>query len=533
MMVKGGGNLFGRKGLVRPLLLAGIMLCLFSCMKPQPALETNYIGPVRQETPGETAREESIQPVQTETGPMQVTVRDAILMTLENNRSLAVEKMNPEIRRAEEEIERALFDPVIGTVYSRYREKRDAAILTTNEKLTNEVDAGIGVSAYLPTGTGVEVGFSTEESWSDLYSDDLHASRLGVSVTQALLQGGGLGYNLAALRQARLQTRATEYELRGFAEALVADIEETYWDYALTQRQIAIYCESLNLAEKQKSETEEMIRIGSLAESELVAAEAEIALRREGLINARSTLEKTRLRLLRLLNPPGENPWRRDVVLLDQPVVPDARLDDVEAHVAVALRMRPDLNESRVQEKQGDLEVVKTKNGLLPKMDFFISLGKTGYAESFGSSVGNIDGDSYDITAGVTLAYPIINRDERARHRRSLITAQQRRESVKNLAQLVQVDVRSAYIEVMRAKEQLSATEATRKLQEEKVRVETEKFHVGKSTTLLVAQAHRDLLESRISETRAVANYLKALVELYRLEGSLLERRGIVSPGAM
>jgi len=47
----------------------------------------------------------------------------------------------------------------------------------------------------------------------------------------------------------------------------------------------------------------------------------------------------------------------------------------------------------------------------------------------------------------------------------------------------------------------------------------------------LVAQAQRDLLESQISETQAIANQLKALVELYRLEGSLLERRGIMAPG--
>lgn len=77
----------------------------------------------------------------------------------------------------------------------------------------------------------------------------------------------------------------------------------------------------------------------------------------------------------------------------------------------------------------------------------------------------------------------------------------------------------------------MTATAATRKYQEETVRSETEKFRVGKSTTLLVAQAERDLLVSRLAETQAVANHLKALVQLYRLDGSLLERRGIQAPG--
>ncbi|MEX1351807.1 MAG: hypothetical protein AB1Z31_29210, partial [Desulfobacterales bacterium] len=47
----------------------------------------------------------------------------------------------------------------------------------------------------------------------------------------------------------------------------------------------------------------------------------------------------------------------------------------------------------------------------------------------------------------------------------------------------------------------------------------------------LVAQAQRDLLVSRITEVRALANYLKALIDLYRQDGSLLERRSISAPG--
>jgi outer membrane protein TolC len=98
---------------------------------------------------------------------------------------------------------------------------------------------------------------------------------------------------------------------------------------------------------------------------------------------------------------------------------------------------------------------------------------------------------------------------------------------------LVEVDVRTAYLEIARSQEQVVATAATRKLQEEKLRVETEKFRLGKSTSLLVAQAQRDLVSSQLDEIQAVVNYLKAIVELYRLEGSLLERRGIAGPGAV
>ncbi len=465
-------------------------------------------------------------------GLLAITLQDAILLALENNRSLKVQRLGPSIKKAAEEDARSAFDPVISGVYSRSREKIDNDSSRPEEGMESGIDAQLGVSGYLPTGTDIALELSTNGSWSHLYSDELYETRLGLSVTQAILQGAGLGANLATLRQARLETEATRFELRGFAEALVAQVEETYWDYALTKRQVEIFMESLKLAQQQKSETLEMIKIGYLAESELAAAEAEIALRREGLINVRSSLEKTRLRLLRLINPPGSNLWQRHIVLLHQPVVPEVKLDDVEDHVEVAALMRPDLNQARLKVSQGGLEIVRTKDGLLPKMDVFISMGKTGYADSFGRSYSDLDDRSYDVGAGLILEYPLVNRQARSRYDASLLRHSQQKEALENLEQLVAVDVRVAYIEVNRAKEQIAATEATRAFQEEKARIEAEKFRVGKSTSLLVAQAQRDLLSSRIAEIEARINYLKALIELFRLEGSLLQRRGIEGPGS-
>ena len=65
----------------------------------------------------------------------------------------------------------------------------------------------------------------------------------------------------------------------GFAESLIARTEQAYWDYALARQQIEIVAVSLELAEQQLMETEERIKIGTLAEIELAAAKAEIALR--------------------------------------------------------------------------------------------------------------------------------------------------------------------------------------------------------------------------------------------------------------
>jgi outer membrane protein TolC len=520
--------------------LCALLLASVSCSMVEKRIDRTAGGPnvpadttvqMRME-PGEPSEETAARTMPP--GPLKVTVIEAILLCLENNRSLVVQRLNPSIQQTAEEQERAVFDPTIDAeVFAgRVKAERLARSGSDTEDFTNNtVDGIISLEQYFPTGTTVALEASSEMEDSSLYDSSFYSTRLGMTVTQALLQGYGTDVNLARLRQARLDTRLSEYELRGFTEFLVAEVERTYWDYALARRQIEIVDESLKVARQQLNETKQLIDVGRLAKAELAAVQAEVAAQEQALIEARANKESIRLQLLRLLNPAGSGIWQREVDLIYQPTLPEIKLEGVELHVAVSMRMRPILNEARLKILRDDLELVKTQNGLLPLMDLFITLGKSGYADSFGESISNIKKDSYDALAGVRFNYPIFNRDAEALHRRAKLKREQSQKALENLSQLVEVDVRTAYIEVNRTKQQIAASSATRMFDEEKLRSETEKLRVGKSTSFLVAQAQRDLLVSRIAEVRALANYLKALIDLYRLDGSLLERRRISAPG--
>ena len=467
-------------------------------------------------------------------GPLKITTTEAILLSLENNRSLVVERLNPSIRKTFEDTERALFDPQTNAEISagRVEGERLARSGAETENFTSDTgDASISLTQFFPTGTTVSLEGSTQIDDSSLYRDTFYWTRLGMSVNQAILRGYGKDVNLVRLRQARLDTRMSEYELRGFTQSLVAQVEQTYWDYALAGRQVEIFEESLKVARQQLNETRELIAVGRLAKSEMPAVQAEVAAQEQGLINARSDKETIRLQLLRLLNPPGQDLWGREVELIYQPTLPEVKLDEVESYVKVSMLMRPVLNEARLRVLRNDLEVVKTKNGLLPLMDLFITLGKSGYANSFGDSVGNMNGGDYDALVGIRFQYPFYNREAKSLHQRAVLTQDQAKKALENLSQLVEVDVRTGYIDVKRTKQQIAASSATRMFNEEKLRIETEKLRVGKSTSFLVAQAQRDVLVSRIAEVQAVANYIKALINLYQQDGSLLERRGIAAPG--
>jgi len=507
--------------------LAGGVLCLSAtaCVPPSRGLPDVYVGlPPVPAAANQLASKPRVVPP----GPLKLTVRDAELMGLEGNESLSVQRLNPRITKTGEDIQRAVFDPVLSADVSASASRSPAA--AGGHTVFHSFAAGLGISKFFPTGTTVDLNVDTTVS-SSTGTQRQYATGPTLTVTQALLRGIGVNVNLASLRQAEIDTRSSEYELRGFAETLLADIENTYWDYALAVRQIEIYESSLKLAEQQLSDTNERIRVGVLAETERAAAEANVALQQQGLIDARSSLKTTRLALLRLLNPGGGELWQREVALLDQPVVQNEDLGSVEQHVAVAMRMRPDLNQARLLIRRDDLELVKTKNGLLPVMNLFVTMGGTGYARSFGGSVENLDDRNYSASAGLSFEYALGNRNARAQHERAQLSRRQAADALRNTVQLAEVDVRSAFIEVNRSIEQVAATAASRKLQEETYRAETEKYRVGKSTSFLVAQAQRDLLSAQIAEVQAAVAHIKSLVSLYQLEGSLLERRGISAPG--
>jgi outer membrane protein TolC len=522
------------------LAVCGLILMSASCTLVEEQIDRTVGGP---NVPADTAVSMPLAPTAQPAevvartlppGPLKVTVSEAILLCLENNRALVVQRLNPSIQQTFEDQERAVFDPVMNAEVSagRVQGERLARSGSQTEDFTNDDAEGIiSLEQYFPTGTTVALEADTLMNDSSLYDEGFYESRLGMTVTQALLQGYGTEVNLAQLRQARLETRMSEYELRGFTESLVAEVESTYWDYALARRQIEIVEESLKVVRQQLNETEELIAVGRLAKAELAAVQAEVAAQEQALIEARANEASIHLQLLRLLNPSGPEIWQREVDLIHQPTLPEIKLEDVEQHVAVSMRLRPILNEARLEILRGELELVKTQNGLLPLMDLFITLGKSGYANSFGESIRNINRDNYDALAGVRFEYPIFNRDAKALHQRALLTREQAQDALANLSQLVEVDVRTAYIEVNRAKQQIAASSVTRMFNEEKLRTETEKLRVGKSTSFLVAQAQRDLLVSRIAEVQVLANYLKALIDLYRQDGSLLERRGISAPG--
>ncbi|MEQ9095551.1 MAG: TolC family protein [Phycisphaerales bacterium] len=467
-----------------------------------------------------------------EAGPLELSLERTVMLALARNPDLRVAELGPAVAGAFELVERGAFDPEVFAEASLGTEELVESARATGEQFpvrgdTREVIAGVRQS--LPSGTDVELSVSQDRIASNR-APTQESARVGLTVTQSLLRGFGPAANLARVRQAELETEASQYELRGFVEALLADAERAYWQYLLAGRRIAIFERSLEFARTQADEASQRVEVGVLPRSELAAFEVEVAVREQALIDARAEKATSRLELLRLvgaLGGRGADSIDREVIATTMPEAEAAPIDDVDDRVALARLIRPDLAESRLRLEQNRLEVIATRRGLLPRLDVFVALGKTGFADSFGQSVDNLSDETFDATVGVRFSQSLGRLVARGEQRAAMASRQQAAAAVANLEQLVSYDVRVALNEVERARQQISASATTRRLQARTAEAERDRFEAGAGTSLLVAQAQRDLLEAEIAEVAAVVEYRLALIDLYVAEGSLLDRRGI------
>jgi HAE1 family hydrophobic/amphiphilic exporter-1 len=98
---------------------------------------------------------------------------------------------------------------------------------------------------------------------------------------------------------------------------------------------------------------------------------------------------------------------------------------------------------------------------------------------------------------------------------------------VKQLHQQILIEVEDAVGTAQGNFQRVAATREARLAAEAAYDAEVKKLENGKSTSFNVLSLQNDLTTARSEEIRALADYNKALGELYFREGSILDKRRI------
>jgi OMF family outer membrane factor len=152
---------------------------------------------------------------------------------------------------------------------------------------------------------------------------------------------------------------------------------------------------------------------------------------------------------------------------------------------------------------------------------------------------------------GVTVSYPLGQSYEEAGMARARIEERQAEQRIASLRVRVGEAVRRAARQIRSTAERIDAARAGARLAQDRLDAETRRYEAGLSTTFLVTQAQRDLLQAQVNLLQTTLDYESALVnfeaiqhapplsagETVAVEGATIvllptpEPRGVFRPG--
>jgi len=207
-------------------------------------------------------------------------------------------------------------------------------------------------------------------------------------------------------------------------------------------------------------------------------------------------------------------------------------LPDVDAAVAKALTERYDVTRAGHELENAQATMKFLNNQRLPDVRLETSysgngLGGTQFLRSggfpglvtgtrsrgFGNALGQVFTNDYPTWSfGLTVSYPLGRSFEDASYVRADVERRQAAQKIASLRVQAAESVRRAGRQVHSTAERVEAARATAMLAEERLQSEQRRFDVGLSTTFLVTQAQRDLLEAQVNVLQTTLEYESALV---------------------
>ena len=469
---------------------------------------------------------------------IQLTLDDAVQRAIEHNPELAIVRLDTDAGAARVAESRGAFVPVISTSAGRSRNVTPPANALSGS-------AGLDVNDWFSTsGVKQRVPWSGG-TWSVSWDAARTTTNSPITSFNPYLQSGiTAAFSQPLLRDRRIDASRRQYivakrdrdnselRLREAVVQTVAAVKQAYWTLKAARANIGVQQQSLDLAQELVRQNHIRVDAGQAPPLDLVQAQAEVAQRKESLIQARTTAEDAEDRLRRMIMDPSDRSfWAVRLDPVDAPPVPGV-LPDADEAVAKALDGRLDLERAT-----NDLENAKTNvaffgNQRLPDVRLEASYRGSGLggtqllrtgdfpgvvtgsrATGFADALGQAFAADYPTwSLGVTVSYPLGRSYEEASLAHAEIERQQAAQRMASLRLDTAETVRRAARQVRSTAERVEAARASATLAEQRYNDEQRRYEVGLSTTFLVTQAQRDLLQARVNLLQTTLDYESATV---------------------
>ncbi len=502
-------------------------------------------------------------PQKTEENGLKLTLAECLQKALENNLDLVSARKDPEIAAQGIEVQKAPFDPTLGAdatyqgqaSHGPFTEADLTAVppVVSSEEITarsRQLTADVNFGQKVNFGGNYQVSWNYADSPTNsgarlfgpgllsLFDSKFRSQGLVLSWNMPLLRGFGKEVNTVNILLARNNLDISWQSLSLLAQTTMEQVESAYWDLVAAREARTVAHESLDLAQQLYDLNKKKVEVGTLAPIEITQAEAGVASRQEDVIIAETNVVTAEDNLRKLMAIPKDDPaWSETILPTDTPQY-EVRTVDVNASIAKALELRPEMLTARQQLRNSELSERVARHETRHSLNLTADINPTYTADASSGSLRTTTGESPTSTVdqrtyanawsvGLVYSFPIFNRAAKANYAIATINREKSDVAVQNTEQTIRVDVRNAARNVESGVQRVAAARANVVLQKKTLEAEQKKFENGMSTSFEVLRIQTDLSSARLAEIQAVLAYVKALADLERAQGTLLEARGL------
>lgn len=492
-------------------------------------------------------------------GKLRLGLRDAILLTLENNSGIRIQEAQVEAGKFDLLSAYKPFDPQLKSVFgvNRYsfpvNDPFQAAGVSTNAPFNSLTHtAQINYSQTFQTGSSIVVDLTSNRSSTgpgQFFFNPSYDTILNLQFTQPLLRNRGPFLTRAPLVIARrtLQQSRANFEAQVSDAILVA--VNRYWDVVQARGNVEVRRKSLELADASYQRDKRALELGALPPLDIYRSESDVATRRVQMIQSEYAL-KQKEDALRLTIGTNQDPLFRalDLDLTEKPE-PEGELEHTDATAALqqALAHRPELDVARYALENDETSIRLAHNHLKPELNltgFYQSTGlggnqynlvfdqTTGQVTSstlvsrggLGSSLSQLFGFSYPGYGGsLTLNLPVRNRAAQAEMGSALVARHRDQYAAQQVREQVMLDVTNAVHQLEEADLTVAAGKIAVDFAQKEVAAEQRKYELGEKTISFLLDAQNRLAVAELDLLQAEVNYQIARATVDHATGSLLE----------
>jgi outer membrane protein len=476
-------------------------------------------------------------------GKLTLGLRDAVVLTLENNSFVRVQETQVEFSKFALLGTHAPFDPLLSSSYNvnsttspPYSQLQGTGTAPTVNSTTQF--AQFNYSQTFETGTNVQAGLITNNNYTNnsfnIFNPYIN-STLSFQFTQPLLKNGWLFANQAPLIIARRNLEQSRANFSAEVSNNILQAVGQYWSVVEAQGNLEVARSSMDAAEATYKRDKRALELGALPPLDIYRSESQVASRRVQVIQSEYALKQAEDALRMTIGADQDpNIQALDLVLTEKPD-PEGELRAIDTATALqqALTKRPEFDAARAALANDETHIRLAHNHLMPELDLTAQYASNGLGgtqfNSMGqrvtsSSLNQLGGFNYPTYyAQLSVSLPLKNRAAKAEMGNALVSRRSDLYSERQLREQVELDVGNAVHQLEQAKLSIAAGKEALDLAKKTMAAEQRKYDLGSETIFFVLEAQTELASAELGLLQAQVNYQLAVAGLDHATGELLE----------